>query len=206
MENLHELIFGTEKHVTTLFGEGITLPPKRLADIVLPTGVITIGFPSWSIINETCDVHPHVSPGTYPVYLVRAQHTHRGNTWNSVAFVYVEFQKTEREHYTKIGYFFTDSGDGVIVDRSLEQHICSAKQHDLNEWLKLREKVVFGDGNGEIILDEQTGTNAIIFFSGDGYYDVWIGREKERERVTSLIVDGVSLYTELQRNRESSRE
>lgn len=195
MREMKDLVLESGKHVKTLFGEGITLAPKRIADLILPTGVMTIGFPSRSLVNQTCDVHPHVLPGRYAVYMIHVQHQHHEKTWKSAGFVVVEFQNVSKASYTNIGGFFTDSGDGVLVDMSLEEHLRATKRKYLNEerrWSTIKEDVVWSDGNGEVIVDESTGANAIIFFTGDGYYDVWIGRGEERGELTSVIVDGVS--------------
>src|SRR5688572_29043559 len=84
---------------------------RRLADLVLPTGELSLGYPGDGVVNKPSDVHPIVPPGRYPVFLSVAE------PWPSCpcfAFLLVCFREGLPTRWEPAGSFFTDSGDGYV--------------------------------------------------------------------------------------------
>src|SRR5687767_11270290 len=61
------------RRVRTAGGHG-RIVRRRLANLVLPTGRVLMGFPGMSPVNIPSSVRPAVSPGCYPVWASLAEH------------------------------------------------------------------------------------------------------------------------------------
>ncbi len=175
--------------VQTPGGAGRTVR-RRLADLILTTGSLLLGYPGSPLVNEPSPVRPVVTPGRYPVWASVA--------WSGdgrpvgVAFVVVEFAPGVPRRWERAGSFFTDSGTGCLMDESaigrLEQ-LRSDSTDRFAAFFALRMGV-FGDGDCNLPLDPATGANAIVFKTFDGRYDCFVGRGDGGEPVC-LVVDGV---------------
>jgi hypothetical protein len=66
-QNLH-WAFEEGHRVHTLAGIGKT-QRHRLADLVLPSGKISTGYPGDGFSNKPNKFQPQVPPGTYPVFI-----------------------------------------------------------------------------------------------------------------------------------------
>jgi hypothetical protein len=87
-----------------------------LADLVLPSGKISTGYPGDGFSNEPNKFQPQVPPGTYPVFINVVRNKDAAGAF---AFVGVTFTNTDTVSWERVGLFFTDSGDGCIFDASL---------------------------------------------------------------------------------------
>jgi len=87
------------------------------------------------------------------------------------------------------GSFFTDHGDGVIYDASLAEFLRQKKEAmSLEQWQALKASAL-QDGDGNLILDETTGANAIVFRACDWIYRCHVGRDGDG-RASCLLIDG----------------
>jgi hypothetical protein len=180
-----EWAFQENRRVRTPAGKGRTRQ-RRLADLVLPSGRLTVGLPGDGIINQPSEVQPKVLPGVYPVWISIAKH---GRGRATVAFVVVKFTDAETVSWEEAGEFFTDSGDGCICDTSVA-NLLRAKKDSLPvaDWQHLKNNSL-KDGDGNLTLDVETGANAIVFRTCDWTYECFIGHSNTGQ-VTCLVVDG----------------
>lgn len=184
-QNLH-WAFEEGHRVHTLGGTG-KMKKRRLADLVLPSGKISTGYPGDGFSNEPNTIQPQVPPGTYPVF-INVVRKHKEST-GTFAFVAVRFTNTETVSWEATGHFFTDSGDGCIFDTSVID-LLRKKRNAMSreEWGELKTGAL-REGDGNLILDEETGVNAIIFKAGDWSYNCFIGHDSQGQ-ISSLVVDG----------------
>ncbi|MBC8134969.1 MAG: DUF4241 domain-containing protein [Fibrella sp.] len=158
---------------------------RQVADIILPTGRVGIGLPG-DLVNMPSKVVPEVSPGRYPVFISAATHTPR----SSFAFLSILFDPVPPSNWQPVGGFFTDSGDGAIYDISLAEVVLQVKREmDLNQWHRLKIATTHEDGDGSLLLDPQTGANAIVFDTHDFFYPAFIGYDAAGKTVC-LVIDG----------------
>jgi hypothetical protein len=183
-QNLH-WAFEEGHRVHTLAGTG-KMQQHRLADLVLPSGILSTGFPGDGFSNKPNETHPQVPPGTYPVMINVVR---RKGAAGAFAFVAVRFTKTETVAWEAAGQFFTDSGDGCLFDASAVE-LLRKKRSEMSreEWGLLKTAASHG-GDGNLLLDEVTGVNAIIFRAGDWSYNCFIGRDTEGQ-ISSFVIDG----------------
>src|SRR5262245_40590320 len=80
---------------------------RPLADLVLPTGRVLIGYPGSPHVNEPSPVRPRVAPGRYPV-LASLVGLPGGD--RELAFVVARFAEGPPSAWEGAGEFFTDSG------------------------------------------------------------------------------------------------
>ena len=59
----------------------------------------------------------------------------------------------------------------------------------MEKWKYLKMQALTG-GNGDLILDGNTGVNAIIFRACDWSYDCYLGRDSTN-RITCFVIDGL---------------
>jgi hypothetical protein len=177
--------FEEGRRVHTPGGTGRT-KRRRLADIVLPSGELVMGYPGDGLVNAPSEVRPRVSPGAYPVYLTLAVHKHGLST---VAFATVCFTDAETALWEEAGEFFTDSGDGCIFDASVKG-LLRAKRAEMPpaEWRQLKTSAL-KDGDGNLVLDESSGANAIVFRTCDWSYGCFLGRDIAGQ-IACLVIDG----------------
>lgn len=159
---------------------------RRLANLVLSSGNISLGYPGDNIVNIASSVRSSIPPGSYPVFVTLAKH--KGGL-KTVAFVTVSFVDTEIVSWEKVASFFTDSGDGCICDASVIGPLRQQRQEmSSQQWQKLKTGTL-EDGDGNLVLDEEVGTNAIVFRACDWSYDCFIGRDSANN-VACLTIDG----------------
>ncbi len=183
-QNLH-WAFEEGHRIQTPGGTGKT-ERRKLADLVLPSGNLLIGYPGEDMVNISSDTYPHIAPGTYPVFVTLARHK---NGFSTVAFVTVSFLHTEAVSWEKTGSFFTDSGDGLILDAGFIDLLKQKRREmSLQQWQQLKMGALEG-GDGNLILDEKTGSNAIVFRACDWSYDCFAGRDSANN-ITCLVIDG----------------
>jgi hypothetical protein len=186
--NLH-WAFEEGRRVRTPGGIGLTTR-RRLADLVLPTGEISIGYPGSQYVNVPSEVHPIVDAGTYPVFITLANHR-RG--YKGMAFVTVCFTSERPTKWESAGHFFTDSGTGCIYDRSLtalleqDNRVTDGKAR-VEAWDRAKYGVL-NDGDGNWPLDGHTGANIILFKTYDWSYDCFLGRHASGHPAC-LLIDG----------------
>lgn len=171
--------------IRTPGGVGITRR-RRLADLILPTGELTLGFPGYNFVNVPSKVHPVVEPGRYSVFisaaLPRAGHA-------MFAFLTVLFSDEPVVTWEAAGDFFTDSGTGCVFDRSLTDRLRErADGFQFEEWRQLKMGV-YEDGDGSLRLDEVSGANAILFRTFDWGYNCFVGKGRSG-RPACLVIDG----------------
>jgi hypothetical protein len=172
--------------VYTLAGVGKT-KRHRLADLVLPSGKISTGYPGDGFINQPNEIQPQVPSGNYPVFINVVRSDKRGA--GAFAFVAVSFTNTRTVLWESAGHFFTDSGDGCIFDASVID-LLREKKSEMNreEWEKFKTEALHG-GDGNLVLDEKSGANAVVFRTGDWSYNCFIGRDNFGQ-ISSLVIDG----------------
>jgi hypothetical protein len=184
-QNLH-WAFDEGHRVKTLGGTG-KMKRHSLADLVLPSGKISMGYPGDGFRNEPNENQQQVPPGTYPVVInvVRVNKESSG----AFAFVAVSFTKTRTISWEAAGRFFTDSGDGCLFDTSVVDLLRKKKKElPREQWAQLKTAALY-DGNGSLLLDEQSGANALVFKAGDWSYNCFIGRDSNGQ-TSSLVIDG----------------
>jgi len=180
--------FQEKRVVRTLYagGPGETTI-RRLADLVLPTGKILIGYPGNGYDNEAGDFRPVVSPGRYPVFASVVTH-HDGH--KTVAFVTVRFEPKMPCGWEEGGTFFTDDGTGCLLDESRIELLTGEQSRismSWKQWNELKEGV-FNDGECSLLLDSETGANAIVFKTFDYRYHFFIGKD-ELGKTACLVID-----------------
>jgi hypothetical protein len=174
---------GREVHTDT--ASGLTII-RRLADLILPTGRILIGFPGSSPINEPSPIRPQVAPGQYPVFAALLQ---LPEDRLSLAFVSIRFHEEEPVQWEEAGAFFTDSGDGCLMDESCVG-LLDRLDKDAEFW-QFRRQVkigVFTGGDCCLPLDPKSGANAIVFRTFDAQFPCFLGKDRDGTPVC-LVVD-----------------
>jgi hypothetical protein len=172
--------------VQTDAGSGRT-KVRRLADLVLPTGRVLLGYPGSPHINEPSPVRPSVAPGRYPV-LASLADTPAG--YRDLAFVVARFEEGPPLAWEEAGAFFTDSGTGCLMDESCVPLLERRRESDPTFWTLLYDlkSGVFADGDCNLVLDEGSGANAVIFATHDSRYPCFLGRGRDG-RPAWLVVD-----------------
>jgi hypothetical protein len=183
-ENLH-LAFEEGYYVHTPAGRG-RVRRHRLADIALPTGRLSTGYPGDGLTNQPNPVQPQAAPGKYPVYISVAK---TGIGAGACAFVTVVFGETKTVSWEASGEFFTDGGDGCLFDASVPALVKSRRSEmPRDEWGQLKTTAL-QDGDGNLVLDEGSGVNAIVFRTCDCSNKCYIGRDKSGQ-MTCFVIDG----------------
>lgn len=182
--NLH-WAFEEGHRVSTPAGEGRTRR-HRLADLMLPSGRLATGYPGNNFSNQPNVIQPQVSPGSYPVFISVITNKSMSGVF---AFLTVYFTGTKTLSWEAIGDFFTDSGDGCIFDGSLTE-LLRRKRETMprEEWGQLKQSALQG-GDGNLLLEESSGGNAIVFRTCDWSYKCFLGRD-DRGEVSSFVIDG----------------
>lgn len=182
--NLH-WAFEAGHRVNTLAGTGKMIR-HRLANLVLPTGKVATGYPGDSFNNQPNSNQPQVLPGSYPVFINVVES--KGGS-GAFAFVAVNFTDTKTSSWEAAGKFFTDCGDGCIFDASVTDLLRKKRdQMSREEWEQLKMAALLG-GDGNLILETESGANAIIFRAGDWSYNCFLGRD-DQGKISSLVIDG----------------
>ena len=182
--NLH-WAFEEGRRVHTPRGAGKT-KRRRLADLVLPSGRLVMGYPGDGMVNQPSGVQPQVLPGAYPVHLGLAMYKNGQVTF---AFATVSFADAETVSWEEAGEFFTDSGDGCIFDASMTDLLRAKRaQMPWEAWRQLKTGALT-DGDGSLLLDEESGANAIVFRTCDWSYGCFIGRDSSGQ-AACLVIDG----------------
>jgi len=160
---------------------------RRLADLILPTGRLLIGYPGSSLINEPSPVRPMVPPGRYPVFASVAD---LPNGYRDLAFVVVCFEEGSPVEWKEAGAFFTDSGLGCLMDESCVPLLEKKQETNADFWRLLFELKfgVLASGDCHLVLDEPSGANAIVFATHDSRYPCFLGMGREG-RPAWLVVD-----------------
>jgi hypothetical protein len=172
-------------HVRAGGGPVGTVARRRIADLVLPTGKMTIGYPGRSpCVDSPSRVHPVVPAGRYAVFIsvVVSESV-------TFAFLTVQFSDQAVKRWEPAGSFFTDSGTGCVLDRSLTDALHRRYEEIGYERCQEVKLGALGDGDGSLILDGATGGNAIVFRTLDWCYDCYVGRDCEG-RPACLVIDG----------------
>jgi hypothetical protein len=172
--------------VQTDSGSGPTTV-RRLADLVLPTGRVLLGYPGSPHVNEPSSVRPVVSPGRYPVFRSVADIP---TGYRALAFVVVRFEDGPPVAWEEAGAFFTDSGTGCLMDECCVPLLEQTRAGTADFWRQLDalKAGVFAGGDCNLVLDAQSGGNAIIFETQDSRYPCFLGRERAG-RPAWLVVD-----------------
>ena len=159
---------------------------RRLADLILPTGRLLIGYPGSPMVNEPSPFRPMVGPGRYPVFAAVAN---LSTGFRDLAFVVVCFQEAQPLAWEEAGSFFTDSGTGCLMDEG-NVPLLETRRSDTNFWRLLYdlEAGVFGEGDCNLVLDELSGANAIVFATHDSRYPCFLGTGRDGG-ATWLVVD-----------------
>lgn len=174
--------------VQTPGGKGKT-QRRQLANLVLPTGNLLIGYPGDDKFNVPTEVH--ISPGTYSVFVTLARHKRSGSS--TIAFVTINFLPTQPVRWEKAGEFFTDTGDGVLLDVGFRDQLRRKKSEmSLEQWQELKMSAL-ENGDGNLVLDDNTGTNAIVFRTCDWLYECFLGRDMDNH-LACLVIDGRVLH------------
>ncbi len=169
--------------VLTPFGLGVT-EVRPLSNLVLPSGHVLIGFPGETIVNQPSSAVPIVGPGSYPVVLSVAVNDSGARLFAALT---VFFQDTSVVSWRSAGSFFTDSGDGCIVDQTLISQLRTYRSADPEGWFRTTyETLIDGDGSVQVA---QNGANAIIWKTADWTFDAFVGVAANGEPVR-LVVDG----------------
>ncbi|MCA9072345.1 MAG: hypothetical protein KDA84_25645, partial [Planctomycetaceae bacterium] len=144
------------------------------------------GYPAIaSMINEPLRVEPPIPPGSYPVL---ASYIPQGERWATFVFVTVIVRETVDVEWQKAGSFFTDSGDGCIVDTSLESLVRDTRESDTQDnWRRIRDATC-GDGDGRYLLSG-IDFHAVLFRTMDSRYDCYLARDANGN-VSKLLIDG----------------
>jgi hypothetical protein len=160
---------------------------RRLADLVLPTGRVLIGYPGSPLVNEPSPVHPLVPAGRYPVF---ASLVDLPSGYHALAFVVVRFTDLLPLTWEDAGAFFTDSGTGCLMDEASVPLLKSRWEAHPNFWRVLYDlkSGVFGGGDCNLVLDERSGANAVVFATQDSRYPCFLGKGGDG-RATWLVVD-----------------
>jgi hypothetical protein len=159
---------------------------RRLADLVLPSGRILIGYPGAPMINEPSPVRPEVPPGRYPVFATLAQHP---GGYLALAFVAVRFDDAGPAAWEDAGSFFTDSGTGCLMDQACVPLLAEwQRQPDCWQTLMELKMGVFTEGDCNLVLEPRTGANAIVFRTYDARYPAFLGKDA-RARTVCLVID-----------------
>lgn len=170
--------------VRTLGGDGVTIR-RRLADLLLPTGRLALGFPGTDGVNVPALVGALLPRGCHPVFVTLAHHDSGGV---STAFALVCLGTGLPVTWEPAGAFFTDSGDGCLYDASRATQLADRRSEmGWQAWWRLKESVLL-DGDGSLLLDEVTGANAILFPTYDWHYPAYLGRGESGQPV-GLVVD-----------------
>jgi hypothetical protein len=187
------------KHLDRAFQEGRTVRAeagtgpttlRRLADIVLPTGRLLLGYPGSPHVNDPSPVRPAVAPGCYPVFASLV--TAKGR--QSLVFVAVRFEDVAPVAWEEAGSFFTDSGLGCLMDESCIPLLESQRAGEPEFWRILSELKmgVFAEGDCNLLLEPITGANAIVFKTFDARYPCFLGKSgpgPQSARPVCLVVD-----------------
>lgn len=181
--NLH-WAFENGHRVFTPAGKGRAFR-YRLANLVLPSGRLAIGYPG-EMVNQPNAIQPQVSPGSYPVFISVIRNK---NISGVFAFLTVHFTSAKPSSWEAVGEFFTDLGDGCIFDASVTE-LLRRKRETMprEEWGQLKQLALQG-GDGNLLLEASSGANAIVFRTCDWSYKCFLGRD-ERGEVSSFVVDG----------------
>jgi len=160
---------------------------RRLADLVLPTGRLLLGYPGSPLINEPSPIRPSVAPGCYPV-LASVVDTPAG--YRDLAFVVARFEDGPPLAWEEVGAFFTDSGTGCLMDESCVPLLERRRESDTEFWSRLYDlkSGVFTNGDCSLVLDERSGANAVVFATHVSRYPCFLGKGHEG-RPTWLVVD-----------------
>lgn len=162
---------------------------KYLADATFPTGHVTLGYPaSPPIVNQPLQVTPAIPPGSYPVLASFISKIYDGQRCITFAFVTVVVSEMPDVKWEGIGHFFTDSGDGCIVDTSLESLVREGRSADTKDnWRRIRD-ATRKDGDGRYELPG-TENHAVLFRALDWSYDCYVARDANGN-VSKLLIDG----------------
>lgn len=175
------------RRIRTPHGKGIT-EVRRLADLLLPSGHVIIGFPGETVINQPSEIIPAVTPGSYPVFLtVVNRRSTPESLFRPFAALTVLFKDSSPVRWQSAGSFFTDSGDGCIVDREAISRLRSYCCADLERWLKLKYETL-ADGDGSIPFQD-IQANAIVWKTADWTYDAFLGLDADGQ-IVRLVIDG----------------
>ena len=160
---------------------------RRLADLVLPTGRVLVGYPGSPRVNEPSPVRPSVAPGRYQVF---ASLVDLPRGCRELAFVVVRFDEGPPVSWEEAGAFFTDSGLGCLMDESCVPLLERRREAGADLWGLLHEvrDGVFGDGDCNLVLEEASGANAIVFATHDSRYPCFLGTG-QGARPVWLVVD-----------------
>jgi hypothetical protein len=171
--------------VQTCRGSGPAIV-RRLADLVLVTGRVLIGYPGSPLVNEPSPVRPLVAPGRYPVFasLADVPGGHK-----ALAFVVLRFEEAPPLSWEEAGSFFTDSGTGCLMDEGAVP-LLEKKEAAAEFWRVLYDLKcgVFGGGDCSLVLDDASRVNAIVFKTDDARYPCFLGRQQDG-RPAWLVVD-----------------
>ncbi len=171
--------------VRTVAGTGKTIR-RRLADLILPSGKVATGYPGDGFQNKPNPIQPEVLPGSHPVFISVIRNKHGSGVF---AFVAVHFTSTKTTSWEAAGNFFTDLGDGCIFDASGTEFLRRKRSEmSLAEWSQLK-MAALQDGDGNLMLDEKSGANAIVFRTCDWSYNCFLGRD-DLGKTSSLVIDG----------------
>jgi Protein of unknown function (DUF4241) len=176
------------EHLDWVFEEG-GLVRRRLADLVLPTGRVLMGCPGPPPVNEPSPVRPAVPPGRYPVWLMTTEGVPGPG---GLAFVVVEFVPGRPAAWEEAGRFFTDSGTGWLMDESGVE-LLGRPEHYHPGWAEdfyALKAGVYEGGDGNLVLDPDSGANAVVFETFDAWYNCYLGKD-EGGTIVCLVVDGL---------------
>jgi hypothetical protein len=160
---------------------------RPLADLVLPTGRVLIGYPGSPLVNEPSPVRPSVAPGRYPVL---ASVVDLPGGYRDLAFVVARFGEEPPLAWEGVGEFFTDSGTGCLMDETCVPLLERRREGDPDFWRLVYDlkEGVFGGGDCNLVLDQASGANAIVFATHDARYPCFLGTGREGRPVW-LVID-----------------
>src|SRR5262249_9716467 len=110
--------------------------------------------------------------------------------YRPLAFVVVRFAEERPLTWEEAGAFFTDSGTGCLMDEAcvpLLEVRRAAGPHFWRLLYDLKSGVVDG-GDGNLVLEEPSGANAVVFATQDSQYPCFLGRGREG-RIVWLVMD-----------------
>ncbi len=178
------------RRVRTPYGLGVT-EVRRLSDLLLPSGQVIIGYPGNedTFTNQPSETVPVVTPGSYPVLLTVAVNRRAvpRPPGGSFAALTVLFKDSSPVHWQSAGSFFTDSGDGCIVDREAVSHLRSYRNTDRERWFKFKYQTL-ADGDGSILFRDLQA-NAIVWKTANWTYDAFLGLDADGQ-IARLVIDG----------------